>query len=85
MAKAQKTRKVQNTATNTTVSSDPVENAKAVIAKMPEGTSLSEKIRSLAAAGYERPVIAKAVDRRYQHVRNVLITPLKRGTEQTAK
>lgn len=33
----------------------------------------SAKIRSLAAAGYSRSEIAKYLDIRYQHVRNVLV------------
>ena len=37
----------------------------------------SSKIRALNAAGYSRSEIAKQLDIRYQHVRNVLITPLK--------
>jgi hypothetical protein len=38
----------------------------------------SAKIRYLDSLGIKRGQIAKIVDRRYQHVRNVLITPLKR-------
>lgn len=34
--------------------------------------SISDKIRALDAAGYERADIARMIDRRYQHVRNVL-------------
>jgi bifunctional DNA-binding transcriptional regulator/antitoxin component of YhaV-PrlF toxin-antitoxin module len=33
----------------------------------------SDKIRALSAAGYERTEIAKFLDIRYQHVRNVLV------------
>jgi bifunctional DNA-binding transcriptional regulator/antitoxin component of YhaV-PrlF toxin-antitoxin module len=33
----------------------------------------SDKIRALSAAGYERTQIAKFLDIRYQHVRNVLV------------
>lgn len=36
----------------------------------------SAKIRALAAAGLSRSEIAKGLGIRYQHVRNVLITPL---------
>lgn len=36
----------------------------------------SAKIRALNAAGYSRSEIAKFLGVRYQHVRNVLITPL---------
>lgn len=38
----------------------------------------SAKIRSMFADGYTRSQIAKALDIRYQHVRNVLVEPLKR-------
>ena len=43
----------------------------------------SDKIRALADAGYERADIARYLDIRYQHVRNVLVTPVKkkRGEE----
>jgi len=39
----------------------------------------SGKIRAMAADGYQRNAIAKALGKRYQHVRNVLLTPLKRA------
>lgn len=38
----------------------------------------SESIRGLYGLGYSRSAIAKFLDVRYQHVRNVLITPLKK-------
>ncbi len=37
----------------------------------------SAKIRYLASQGISRADIARIVDQRYQHVRNVLITPIK--------
>ncbi len=37
----------------------------------------SSKIRFLDSAGVERKTIAKMLNKRYQHVRNVLITPIK--------
>ena len=40
-------------------------------------TGVSAQIRKLAAAGWERGKIAVALDKRYQHVRNVLIAPVK--------
>lgn len=46
--------------------------------KVPEGTT-SQKIRALSAKGMERKDIAKLLNIRYQHVRNVLTTPLKRA------
>lgn len=41
----------------------------------------SAKIRALAAKDYSRSEIAKFMGIRYQHVRNVLVTPLKRGPQ----
>lgn len=41
----------------------------------------SATIRHLAELGWSRSEIAKAMDIRYQHVRNVLIQPLKRGPQ----
>jgi len=38
----------------------------------------SAKIRALHAENYSRSEIAKFLEIRYQHVRNVLITPLKK-------
>ena len=40
----------------------------------------SAKIRALDAEGWSRSDIARALGIRYQHVRNVLVTPLKRGS-----
>lgn len=40
--------------------------------------SVSNKIRTLYSMGQKRSQIAKLLDKRYQHVRNVLITPLKK-------
>jgi hypothetical protein len=39
--------------------------------------STSAKIRYLSSAGFDRGDIARMTGKRYQHVRNVLITPLK--------
>lgn len=39
----------------------------------------SESIRGLWALGYSKSAIAKFLDKRYQHVRNVLVTPLKKS------
>ncbi len=36
----------------------------------------SARIRHLDSKGYTRSQIAKILDKRYQHVRNVLITPI---------
>lgn len=40
--------------------------------------TMSEKIRYLAATGYDRGDISRILDIRYQWVRNVLITPMKK-------
>lgn len=39
----------------------------------------SEQIRKMAADGFSRAQIAKSMNIRYQHVRNVLLTPLKKS------
>jgi len=41
--------------------------------------STSNKIRRLSAIGIQRSEISKILNIRYQHVRNVLITPLKKN------
>lgn len=41
--------------------------------------SKSNAIRYLASQNYTRSQIAKALGIRYQHVRNVLITPIKKA------
>lgn len=40
--------------------------------------TVSTKIRTLHSMGQKRSQIAKLLNKRYQHVRNVLITPLKK-------
>jgi hypothetical protein len=42
------------------------------------GLTTSGKIRRLDAMGLTRGQIAKVLNKRYQHVRNVLITPVKK-------
>ena len=42
-----------------------------------EGLNTSQKIRYLHAQGYARGDIARFLNKRYQHVRNVLVTPVK--------
>jgi hypothetical protein len=45
-----------------------------------EGTaSKSDKIRKLLASGMKRGEVAKVLGIRYQHVRNVELTPLKKA------
>jgi len=43
-------------------------------------TTTSSRIRYLDACGMTRGEIAKTLNKRYQHVRNVLITPVKKGS-----
>lgn len=43
-----------------------------------EMSTVSAKIRYLDKIGMTRSQIAKYLDKRYQHVRNVLITPIKK-------
>lgn len=50
---------------------------------LPAGMNKSQKIRALAAAGHERADIARAMGIIYQHVRNVLNTPLKRVSAES--
>lgn len=46
-----------------------------------DGTlNVSQKIRTLNSIGVSRSQIAKVLDKRYQHVRNVLTTPIKKKT-----
>ena len=39
---------------------------------------VSKAIRQLTDAGFSRGEVAKMLNKRYQHVRNVLITPIKK-------
>lgn len=41
--------------------------------------STSNKIRQLSAKGLSRSDVSKILNIRYQHVRNVLVTPLKKS------
>jgi len=49
---------------------------------MNEMNTVSAKIRFLDGLGWTRSQIAKKLDKRYQHVRNVLITPIKEKAKQ---
>lgn len=50
--------------------------------KLNSMTTKSSKIRYLNSVGYSRSEIAKLLEIRYQHVRNVLITPLMRDQKK---
>ena len=56
----------------------PVADYSNVLALVSHLPSTSAKIRELNRLGYQRGTIAKALGKRYQHVRNVLVTPTKR-------
>lgn len=51
----------------------------AMAALLEEHKSVSAVIRFLDSKGLKRGDIAKVTGKRYQHVRNVLTTPLKKG------
>lgn len=48
-------------------------------ALLTEHKTVSGVIRHLASTGMSRGDIAKVTNKRYQHVRNVLVTPLKKA------
>ena len=50
-----------------------------VLGKYSHLTTKSSKIRAMASDGLTRSQISKLLDIRYQHVRNVLIQPLKKA------
>ena len=63
-----------NTQTNQTTN---VQNlTKVQVTKLQGLPSTSAKIRYLHSLGWNRSTIAKYLGKRYQHIRNVLITPL---------
>ena len=41
------------------------------------GLNTSQKIRLLHSQGFSRGDISRFLEKRYQHVRNVLVTPIK--------
>jgi uncharacterized protein YggE len=43
--------------------------------------NVSQKIRALYAMGIAKAEIALILDKRYQHVRNVLLTPIKEAKQ----
>ncbi len=50
----------------------------------PKLDTWSARIRAMFADGVPKADIARALGKRYQHVRNVLITPLKRDQEASS-
>lgn len=65
----------QNVSTETTVTLTPAEELDLVLEGLP---TTSAKIRHLTALEWKRGDIAKKLGVRYQHVRNIQITPVKR-------
>lgn len=66
-------------ATASTPESAAIEHKLALLARVEGLPTKSAKIRLLAADGVSTSEIAKVLDIRYQHVRNVLTTQLKKG------
>lgn len=52
---------------------------KKVQAELNEISTVSNKIRFLNAKGYSRADISRILNKRYQHVRNVLVEDMKKG------
>ena len=52
--------------------------AQEALSKLDSNMSISAKIRALSAAGISRGDIARVLNKKYQHIRNVLTTQLKR-------
>jgi hypothetical protein len=63
---------------STETNSSPIVNKIDQIVQDPN-MSTSAKIRSLYESGMNRSQIALMLNKRYQHVRNVLITPIKKS------
>lgn len=72
MTKKTNTKQKMNTIANVTLKQiEPL--------ALPEGVkTTSDKIRFFASQGFSKSTIASMLNIRYQHVRNVLITPLKK-------
>jgi len=66
------------TKTNTDQTNKAAQNQGAAVPKdVMDLSTTSARIRALDAKGWTRAQIAKALGKRYQHVRNVLVTPIK--------
>ena len=55
--------------------------SKSIQKKYDELTTKSSKIRLLDSQGFSRSEISRHMKIRYQHVRNVLITPIKKQNQ----
>lgn len=67
--------------TNSNTQKTPFQTLSKTLQKvLKDMTTTSSKIRYLDSEGFTRSQISKILEKRYQHVRNVLITPLKKST-----
>lgn len=73
-----KTAEVQVNETNTPL---PLDGSKGEQYIKEQG-GVSKAIRSLVAAGHKYGPVAKMLGKRYQHVRNVMITPVGKKTTE---
>ena len=71
----------KNEATTTPVVEAPVALVDPILEALKAIPTVSGQIRFLHAQGLKRGTIAKMLGKRYQHVRNVLIAPLKKTAE----
>lgn len=62
--------------TNKKVATDEIKEARE---QLDEGLTKSAMIRELSRQGFERADIARVLNIRYQHVRNVLVQKLKKA------
>lgn len=68
--------KTEATVASQTSAAEPVKTPAELIAQY---GNVSKAIRGLSEKGLTKGQIAKALNKRYQHVRNVLITPVKKS------
>lgn len=80
-------RDIMNTKTNkvTTQPTKDLPKVKVIPKEVNSLPTVSAKIRHLNGLGWSRSEIAKSLNKRYQHVRNVLTTPLKKDTNKDSK
>ena len=77
--KTQTSNETPNQNETATPKADPIDK---ILAEL---STTSGKVRYLDSIGWPRGQISKKLDIRYQHVRNVLITPVKAPKEQVGK
>lgn len=69
---------IETAATETKAFVIPMDGSGAV-QYIKDAGGVSKAIRSLTDLNYSRGEVAKMLNKRYQHVRNVLITPIKKS------